>query len=101
MHYFHFYLFIYLFVHLLIYLSSLTGLSYKNLFRQLSEERSSDYYYERGFMYDPNALDDPEMLHGEHRYVQHPAAVTGMYVTAKVNITIYLKLLRTLCFRIC
>lgn len=67
----------------------MTGLSYKNLFRQLSEERSSDYYYERGFMYDPNALDDPEMLHGEHRYVQHPAAVTGMYTTAIVYITIH------------
>jgi hypothetical protein len=33
-------------------------------------------------MYDPNALDDPEMLHGEHRYVQHPAAVTGMTFTS-------------------
>jgi hypothetical protein len=53
------------------------GLSYKILFRQLSEERSTDYYYERGYMYDPNALDDPEMLHGEHRYVQRPAASTG------------------------
>ena len=30
-------------------------------------------------MYDPNALDDPEMLHGEHRYVQRPAASTGKY----------------------
>lgn len=54
------------------------GLSYKNLFRSLSEERGSDYYYEKGYMYDPNALDDPDMLHGEHRYVQHPAAITGL-----------------------
>ena len=53
------------------------GFSYKNLFRQLSEERNTDYFYERGYMYDPNALDDPEMLYGEHRYVQHPAAITG------------------------
>ena len=30
-------------------------------------------------MYDPNALDDPEMLYGEHRYVQHPAAITGKF----------------------
>jgi hypothetical protein len=32
-------------------------------------------------MYDPNALDDPEMLHGEHRYVQRPAASTGQQKT--------------------
>lgn len=29
-------------------------------------------------MYDPNALDDPEMLHADNKYVQHPAAVTGI-----------------------
>ena len=62
---------------MILFCETFLGLSYKNLFRQLSEERSSDYYFERGFMYDPNGLDDPEMLHGEHRYVQHPASITG------------------------
>jgi hypothetical protein len=32
------------------------GFSYKPLFRPLAEERATDYYYERGYMYDPNAL---------------------------------------------
>jgi hypothetical protein len=80
-----FFLFFFFNIILLFLFFSWIGLSYKNLFRQLSEERSSDYYYERGFMYDPNALDDPEMLHGEHRYVQHPAAVTGMTLTSPLS----------------
>ena len=54
-----FFFFFFFNIILLIFFISSIGLSYKNLFRQLSEERSSDYYYERGFMYDPNALDDP------------------------------------------
>ena len=55
------------------------GLSYKGLFKPITvapesrRERdgpSSDYFYlDQGFMYDPSAIDDPDMLHGSHRYV--------------------------------
>ena len=60
------------------------GFSYKALFRQLAEERAEDYYFERGYMYDPNALDDPEMHRGAHRYVQHPVAATGPIVSSVI-----------------
>ena len=38
----------------------------------------------RGFMYDPNELDDPNMLHGEHRYVLHRSATTGPLMSSVI-----------------
>lgn len=63
------------------------GLSYKPLFRQLAEERAEDYYFERGYMYDPNALDDPEMSRGARRFVQHPTKDTGPIVSSVIQYT--------------
>lgn len=53
------------------------GFSYKPLFKQLKEERANDYFFEKGFLYDPVSLDDPNMLYGSHRYVLQRSERTG------------------------
>jgi hypothetical protein len=56
------------------------GFSYKPLFKPLVE--TNEYYVDHGYMHDPNVLDDPNMLHGSHRYVLGRAAVTGPVVSS-------------------
>ncbi len=46
------------------------GFSYKPLFKQIQED-------ENGFLYDPDSLDDPNMLYGSHRFVSTRSASTG------------------------
>jgi hypothetical protein len=46
----------------------------------LSPLRPCALTVQRGYMYDPNALDDPDLHRGAHRYVQHPVAATGPIV---------------------
>eukprot|EP01040_Poterioochromonas_malhamensis_P000948 gene948-1005_t len=58
------------------------GFSYKPLFKQMKEERAGDYFFERGFLYDPNSLDDPNLLYGSHRYVLSRAAKTGPIISS-------------------
>lgn len=54
------------------------GLSYKPLFKPLSEDDSNNqYFYERGYMYDPDSLDDPEMRFGTNYYNLSSAQVKG------------------------
>jgi hypothetical protein len=56
------------------------GFSYKPLFKPIVE--TNEYYQEHGFLHDPNVLDDPNMLHGSHRYVLGRSAVTGPVVSS-------------------
>jgi hypothetical protein len=58
------------------------GFSYKPLFKQLQEERNGDYWYERGYLYDPNCLDDPDLLYGSHRYVLSKSSSTGPIISS-------------------
>lgn len=61
------------------------GFSYKPLFEPLYEERKDDYLFEQhGYLYDPNILDDPDMLHGAHRYVLGRAAQTGPILSSMI-----------------
>ncbi|RYG63725.1 hypothetical protein EON64_15340, partial [archaeon] len=53
------------------------GFSYKPLFKSLADTLGNDYFYQRGFVYDPTSLDDPDMTHGKHRYVLQRSALTG------------------------
>eukprot|EP01034_Spumella_vulgaris_P038563 gene38563-47623_t len=67
------------------------GFSYKPLFKplaMLTEEQTSSrdvissYYLEKGYLFDPDVLDDPSMLHGSHRYVLQKSASTGPIIIA-------------------
>lgn len=60
------------------------GFSYKPLFKQLQEERSGDYFFEQGYLYDPNSLDDPSMLYGSHRYVLQRSVQTGPILSSMI-----------------
>lgn len=54
------------------------GLSYKPLFKPLGEDDSNNqYFYERGYMYDPDSLDDPELRFGKNYYNLSSAQVKG------------------------
>eukprot|EP01038_Epipyxis_sp_PR26KG_P012988 gene12988-17416_t len=57
------------------------GLSYKPLFKpvQNNDDQRSDH---RGFLFDPNALDDPELIHGSNKYVLQRAASTGPIISS-------------------
>lgn len=44
----------------------------------------SSYYLDKGYMYDPDCLDDPSMLHGSHRYVLQRSAPTGPVVSSVI-----------------
>lgn len=58
------------------------GFSYKPLFKQLQEERVGEYFYEKGYLYDPDSLDDPELLYGSHRYALPRTATTGPVISS-------------------
>ena len=59
------------------------GLSYKPLFKPIYEDESINrYHYDRGFLYDPDSLDDPTMLYGSHRFNMSRAAVTGPIISS-------------------
>lgn len=60
------------------------GFSYKPLFKQLQEERSGEYFFEQGYLYDPNSLDDPSMLYGSHRYVLQRSVQTGPILSSMI-----------------
>lgn len=52
------------------------GCSYKTY--PITDERFTDSNYGvKGYLYDPNYIDDPELLHGSHRYVLQRSASTG------------------------
>ncbi len=42
----------------------------------------SSYYLDKGYLYDPDCLDDPSMLHGSHRYVLQRSASTGPMISS-------------------
>ena len=57
------------------------GFSYKPLFKPVNEDRSwADF--EHGYICEPNLIDDPEMIHGSHRYVLPRAASTGPIISS-------------------
>jgi hypothetical protein len=58
------------------------GYSYKLLFKPVSDEKSMEHFFEKGYLYDPDFLDDPSMLHGSHRYVLQRAAPTGPIISS-------------------
>jgi hypothetical protein len=58
------------------------GSSYKLLFKLMSEELRDDYFYQSGYMFDPNSLDDPDLLHGSYKYVLKKASNTGPIVSS-------------------
>ena len=58
------------------------GLSYKQLFKPMIQARAEDYWFEQGYMYDPNILDDPDMNHGSHKFVLEKNATTGPIISS-------------------
>lgn len=59
------------------------GLSYKPLFKPLLEDEAiNKFYYEKGYIYDPDYLDDPGMLYGSHKYVLPRAQLTGPLISS-------------------
>lgn len=61
------------------------GFSYKPLFKTVSEEKSGDHFFEKGYLYDPDFIDDPNMLHGSHRYVLQRKASTGPIISSIIH----------------
>jgi hypothetical protein len=61
------------------------GFSYKPYFKQLSEERAGDFYYEKGLLYEPNSLDDPDLRYGCHRYVLQRSKNTGPILSSIIT----------------
>lgn len=61
------------------------GFSYKLLFKTMAEEKSGDHFFEKGYLYDPNFIDDPSMLHGAHRYVLQRKASTGPIISSIIH----------------
>eukprot|EP01033_Poteriospumella_lacustris_P000832 gene832-595_t len=61
------------------------GFSYKPYFKQLSEERAGDFYFEKGLLYDPNTLDDPDLRYGCHRYVLQRSKNTGPILSSIIT----------------
>ena len=61
------------------------GFSYKPLFKTVVEEKSGDHFFEKGYLYDPDNLDDPSMLHGAHRYVLQRKAATGPILSSIIH----------------
>lgn len=59
------------------------GQSYESYVQQpTSTERRSDYFYERGYMHDPNSLDDPDKRHGAHRYMLKGSTQSGPVISS-------------------
>lgn len=58
------------------------GLSYKQLFKPMIQARADDYWFDTGYMYDPNILDDPDMNHGSHKFVLEKNATTGPIISS-------------------
>lgn len=67
------------------------GYSYKPLFKSMVElyaDRSSStaeynpIFFDRGYLYDPNFVDDPNYNHGSHRYVLQRSAATGPVISS-------------------
>lgn len=61
------------------------GLSYKLLFKPISEDKAGDHFFEKGYLYDPDFFDDPSMLHGAHRYVLQRKAATGPIISSIIH----------------
>jgi hypothetical protein len=57
----------------------------QRLFITIVEEKAGDHFFEKGYLYDPNALDDPSMLHGAHRYVLQRKAATGPVISSIIH----------------
>eukprot|EP01036_Dinobryon_divergens_P025959 gene25959-34559_t len=57
------------------------GFSYKPLFKPVNEDRSW-IDFEHGYICEPNLVDDPELIHGSHRYVLPKAAATGPIISS-------------------
>jgi len=70
------------------------GHSYKKLFKASGPHASSggedkggleqrgDVFSEKGFAFDPNFIDDPDLLHGSHRYVLQRSGRTGPIISS-------------------
>ena len=59
------------------------GLSYKPLFKSMFEDENiNKFHRDKGFLYDPDFLDDPSMLYGSHKYVLSRAEVTGPLISS-------------------
>lgn len=50
----------------------------------VSEGLVSDYFFERGFLHDPNAIDNPKLLHAEYRYMLQRSANTGPLISSVI-----------------
>eukprot|EP01032_Pedospumella_encystans_P010270 gene10270-12022_t len=61
------------------------GFSYRTLFKTVSEEKAGDPFFEKGYLYDPNFIDDPSMLHGSHRYVLQRKESTGPIISSIIH----------------
>lgn len=57
------------------------GFSYKPLFKPVNEDRPW-IDFEHGYICEPNLVDDPELIHGSHRYVLPKAAATGPIISS-------------------
>lgn len=61
------------------------GCSYKPLFKPLSEERKADYYFEQGYLYDPNIIDDPDFMHGSELFKLPINVLTGPLICSVIS----------------
>lgn len=65
------------------------GHSYKKLFKasvppasSCAEDKGGLDFSEKGFAFDPNFIDDPDLLHGSHRYVLQRSGCTGPIISS-------------------
>jgi hypothetical protein len=57
------------------------GCSYKLLFKSMAEQVHPDVF-ERGYMHDPNIIDNPQLLHAEFRFELQRGVKTGPLITS-------------------
>ena len=66
------------------------GHSYSNILKTTAEisYKSGEYaWYDRGYSYDPDLIDDPEMIHGAAKYVSRGDIKTGPIIASVILFT--------------
>lgn len=60
------------------------GLSFQQFFHPTYDDPDLECFYKLGYMYDPDSLDDPNLVHGSHRYVLQRHASTGPVIASVI-----------------